>query len=36
MANYPKELAQDAVFQSPTGHMTGLWFLSNPAFKAEY
>ena len=27
MANYPKELAQDAVCQSHTGHMTGLWFL---------
>ena len=27
MANYPQELAQDAVCQSPTGHMTGLCFL---------
>ena len=27
MANYPQELAQDAVRQSHTGHMTGLWFL---------
>jgi len=27
MANYPQELAQDAVSQSHTGHMTGLWFL---------
>ena len=27
IANYPKELAQDAVCQSHTGHMTGLWFL---------
>ena len=27
MANYPKELAQDAVCQSHTGHLTGLWFL---------
>jgi len=36
MANYPQELAQDAVCQSHTGHMTGLWFLSSPAFKAEY
>ena len=27
MANYPQELAQDAVFQNHTGHMTGLWFL---------
>ena len=27
MANYPQELAQDAVCQSHTGHMTGLWFL---------
>jgi len=26
MANYPQELAQDAVCQSHTGHMTGLWF----------
>jgi len=36
MANYPQELAQDAVCQSHTGHMTGLWFLPSPAFKAEY
>ena len=27
MENYPHELAQDAVCQSHTGHMTGLWFL---------
>ena len=27
MANNPQELAQDAVCQSHTGHMTGLWFL---------
>ena len=27
MTNYPQELAQDAVCQSHTGHMTGLWFL---------
>jgi len=27
MANYTQELAQDAVCQSHTGHMTGLWFL---------
>ena len=27
MANYPQELAQDAVCQSHTGHMTGLWFV---------
>jgi hypothetical protein len=27
MANYPQVLAQDAVRQSHTGHMTGLWFL---------
>ena len=27
MANYPQELAQDAVCQSHTVHMTGLWFL---------
>ena len=27
MANYPQELAQDAVCQSHTGHMTCLWFL---------
>ena len=27
MANYPQELAQDAVCQSHTGHMTGSWFL---------
>ena len=27
MANYPQELAQDAVCQSHTGHLTGLWFL---------
>jgi len=36
MANYPHELAQDAVCQSHTGHMTGVWFLPSPAFKAEY
>jgi len=34
MANYPQELAQDAVCQSHAGHMTGLWFLPSPAFKA--
>ena len=27
MANYPQELAQDAVCQNHTGHMAGLWFL---------
>jgi len=27
MANYPQALAQDAVCQSHTGHMTGLWVL---------
>ena len=27
MANYPQELVQDAVCQSHTGLMTGLWFL---------
>ena len=27
MANYPQELAQDAVYQNHTSHMTGLWFL---------
>jgi len=27
MANYPQELAQDALCHSHTGHMTGLWFL---------
>jgi len=36
MAKYPQELAQDVVCQSHTGHMTGLWFLLSPAFKAEY
>jgi len=36
MANYPQQLAQDAVCQSHTGHMTGLWFLPSPAFKAEH
>jgi len=36
MANYPQELAQDAVYQNLTGQMTGLWFLPSPAFKAEY
>ena len=35
-ANYPQEIAQDEVWQSNTGHMTGLWFLPSPAFKAEY
>ena len=35
MANYPQELAQDAVCQSHTGHD---WALvpANPASKAEY
>ena len=27
MANYPQVLDQDAVCQSHTGHVTGLWFL---------
>jgi len=36
MANYPQEGDQDAVCQSHTGHMTGLWFLPSLAFKAEY
>jgi len=27
MATYPEVLAQDAVCQSHTGHMSGLWFL---------
>ena len=27
IANYSQELALDAVFQSHTSHMTGLWFL---------
>ena len=27
MANYPKELAQDAAYQSHTGRLTGLWVL---------
>jgi hypothetical protein len=27
MANYSKELAQDAAYQSHTGRLTGLWFL---------
>ena len=27
MANYPKELAQDAAYQSHTGRLTELWFL---------
>jgi len=27
MANYPQEIARDAVCQSHTGHMIGLWFL---------
>jgi hypothetical protein len=29
MANYPYELAQNAVYQSHTGRRTGLWFLPN-------
>ena len=32
----PQEPAQDAVCQSHTGHMTELWFLPSPTFKAEY
>jgi len=35
MENYPQELAQDAVYENHTGHMTGLWFLTSPAFKAN-
>ena len=31
MANYPQELVEDAVCQSHTGHMSGLWFLPSPA-----
>jgi hypothetical protein len=27
MANYPKALAQDAVYLSHTARLTGLWFL---------
>jgi hypothetical protein len=27
VANYPKELAQDAAYQSHTGRLTALWFL---------
>jgi hypothetical protein len=27
MANYPKELVQDAAYRSHTGRLTGLWFL---------
>jgi hypothetical protein len=27
----PKKLAQDAAYQSHTGHLTGLWFLSKLA-----
>jgi hypothetical protein len=27
MANYPKNFAQDAAYQSHTGRLTGLWFL---------
>jgi len=34
--NYLQVLAQGAVCQSHTGHMTGLWFLPSPAFKVEY
>jgi hypothetical protein len=26
-SNYPYDLAQDAAYQSHTGHLTGLWFL---------
>ena len=33
MANYPQELALDAVCQSHTGHMTGLWFLPAPPLR---
>jgi len=34
--SYPQEHAEDAVSKSHIGHMTGLWFLPSPAFKAEY
>ena len=27
MANYPKELAQDAAYQSHAGRLNGLWFM---------
>ena len=33
MANYPQELAQDAVCQNHTGHMTGLWCLPTRPLK---
>jgi len=31
MANYPKELAQDAAYQSHTSRLTELWSLPRPA-----
>jgi len=31
MANYPKELAQDAAYQSHTSRLTDLWSLPRPA-----
>jgi hypothetical protein len=31
MANYPKELAQDAAYRSHTGRLTLLWFLQKLA-----
>jgi hypothetical protein len=33
MANYPQELAQDAMCQSYAGHMTGFWFLPSPSLR---
>jgi hypothetical protein len=33
MAKYPKELAQDAAYQSHTGRLTGLWFLPKLALR---
>jgi hypothetical protein len=35
MANYPQGLAQVAVCQSHTGHMTGLWFLSTRPLRLD-
>ena len=33
MANYPQEIAQNAVCQSHAGHMAGLWFLPARALR---
>ena len=35
MANYPQELAQDAVCQSNTGRMTEVWLLPDRPLRLD-